>query len=187
MNRNRLFLYLFIVPVTLLLFANCTGSNNIKPVSVDHLLTNASSLIDETVIVDGLCTHVCAKSGMKLFLQGSNAAQTVRAESDATLGKFDPGNIGKQVRIRGKLVEERIDEAYLQELEKEISDSTLVSHGEGGEGCETEQAAEGVAAGSSEMESVNQFRQQIAERKAKEGKEYLSQYHIAAESCQIID
>jgi len=190
MNRNRLFLNLFVVSVTLLLFANCTGSRNAKPVSVDHLLTNAGSLIGETVIVDGLCTHVCAKSGMKLFLQGSDAAHTLRAESDATLGKFDPENVGKKVRVWGKLVEERIDEAYLQELEKEINSNVLLSHGEGGEGgegCETEQAAEGVATGSSEMERVNQFRQQIAERKASEGKEYLSQFHIAAESCQIID
>ena len=187
MNRNRLFLNLFVVSVTLLLFANCTGSRNSKPVSVDHLLTNAGSLIGETVIVDGLCTHVCAKSGMKLFLQGSDAAHTLRAESDATLGKFDPENVGKRVRVRGKLVEERLDEAYLQDLEKQLNDSTLVSHGEGGEGCETEQAAEGVTTGSSETERVNQLRQQIAERKASEGKEYLSQYHIAAESCQMID
>lgn len=124
---------------------------------------------------------------MKLFLQGSDAAHTVRAESDATLGKFDPENVGKRVRVRGKLVEERLDEAYLQDLEKQLNDSTLVSHGEGGEGCETEQAAEGVTTGSSETERVNQLRQQIAERKASEGKEYLSQYHIAAESCQMID
>ena len=187
MNRNRLFSNMFALTMMLLLFTNCTGNKNSKPVSVDDLLTNAGSLIGETVIVDGLCTHVCAKSGMKLFLQGSDAAHILRAESDATLGKFDPENIGMQVRVRGRLVEERLDEAYLQDLEKQINYTTLVSHGEGGEGCETEQAAEGVAIGSSETERVNQLRQQIAERKAKEGKEYLSQYYLAAESCQIID
>lgn len=90
------------------------------------------------------------------------------------------------MRVTGKLVEERIDEAYLQEMEKEINDSTVVSHGEGGAGCETEQKAEGVTAGSSEMERVNNFRARIAERKAKDGKEYLSFYHIAADSYQIM-
>lgn len=187
MNRNRLFLNVFAVAVSILLFASCTGNSNAKPMSVDELLTNAASMIDETVIVDGLCTHVCEKSGMKLFLQGSDATNTLRAESDATLGKFDPENIGQRVRIRGKLVEERLDEAYLQELEKKISDSALAVHGEGGKGCETEEAAEGVTIDSSERERVNQLRQKIAERKAAEGKEYLSQFHIAAESCQIID
>ena len=187
MNRNRFFINLFAAAVSILIINGCSGNSNSKPMSVDDLLTNAASLIDETVIVDGLCTHICQKSGMKLLLQGSDAAHTVRAESDATLGKFDPENVGKRVRVRGKLVEERLDEAYLQDLEKQLNDSTLVSHGEGGEGCETEQAAEGVTTGSSETERVNQLRQQIAERKASEGKEYLSQYHIAAESCQMID
>lgn len=187
MNRNRLFLNLFATVVSILLLSGCAGNSNSKPMNVDDLLTNAASLIDEQVVVDGLCTHVCQKSGMKLFLQGSGEAQTVRVESDATLGKFDPENAGKKVRVWGKLVEERLDEAALQEMEKQLIDSTLVSHGEAGEGCETEQAAEGVTTGSSEKERINQLRQQITVRKAAEGKEYLSQYHIAAVSSQIID
>jgi len=154
--------------------------------NVDELLMNAASLTGETVVVEGLCTHVCAKSGMKLFLQGSDQAHTLRAESDATLGKFDPNSADKQVRLRGKLVEDRIDEAYLQQWEEQIRESTLVVHGEEGEGCATEQAAEGVAAGSSEMEQVQQYRRQIADRKAAEGKDYLSQYHLAAETVQML-
>jgi len=100
--------------------------------NVDELLMNAESLAGETVIVEGHCTHVCAKSGMKLFLQGTDKKQTLRAESDATLGKFDPASVEKNVRVRGKLVEEQ------------ISDNSPVSHGEEGEGCETEQAAEKI-------------------------------------------
>ncbi|MEA4996658.1 MAG: hypothetical protein VB079_09220, partial [Petrimonas sp.] len=64
--------------------------------------------------------------------------------------------------------------------------STTVTHGEGGEGCETEQKAEGVAVGSSEMDRVNEFRTRLAERKASEGKDYLSFYHIAADSYSIV-
>lgn len=187
MNRTRLFFHLLVLSVTLLLFADCTGNNENKPMNVDELLMNAEALAGETVIVEGRCTHICAKSGMKLFLQGKDKEHTLRAESDAMLGKFDPNSANRQVRVRGKLVEDRIDEAYLQEWEQQIRESTLVAHGEGGEGCETEQAAEGVTAGSSETEKVLQFRRQIAERKEKEGKAYLSLYHIAAESYQIID
>ncbi len=186
MNRTRFFFHLMALSATLLLFADCTGTNRNKPMNVDELLMNAASLTGETVIVEGLCTHVCAKSGMKLFLQGSDPAHTLRAESDATLGKFDPNSADRQVRLRGILVEDRIDEAYLQEWEQQIRESTLVTHGEGGEGCETEQAAEGVVAGSSEMDQVQQYRRQIAERKATEGKEYLSLYHLAAETVQIV-
>ena len=129
MNRTRFFPQLLVLSVTLLLFADCADNNRNRPMSVDELLMNAEALAGETVIVEGLCTHVCAKSGMKLFLEGTDKTQTLRAESDATLGKFDPASVDRNVRVRGKLVEEQ------------ISDNTLVSHGEEGEGCETEQAA----------------------------------------------
>jgi len=65
--------------------ADCSGN---RPMNVDELLMNAESLAGETVIVEGLCTHVCDKSGMKLFLQGTDKTQTLRAESDATLGQI---------------------------------------------------------------------------------------------------
>lgn len=130
MNRTRFFPQLLVLSVTLLLFADCAG--NRRPMNVDELMMNAEALAGETVIVEGLCTHVCTKSGMKLFLQGTDKTQTLRAESDATLGKFDPASVEKNVRVRGKLVEEQ------------ISDNSPVSHGEEGEGCETEQAAEKI-------------------------------------------
>ncbi len=129
MNRTRFFSQLLVLSVTLLLFADCAGNNRNRPISVDELLMNAEALAGESVIVEGLCTHVCTKSGMKLFLQGTDKTKTLRAESGATLGKFEPASVDKMVRVRGKLVEEQ------------VSDNTPASHGEEGEGCETEQAA----------------------------------------------
>lgn len=154
--------------------------------SVDDVLTNAESLIDQSVTVEGVATHVCSKSGMKLFLRGENEDQTLRVESSGTIGKFAPEAVDHNVRVEGKLVEERIDEAYCQQLEEEIKNNTLVSHGEGGKACETEQKAENIAVGSSEMGRVNSFRERIAKRKATEGKDYISFYHVAADSYRII-
>ncbi|MCE5225764.1 MAG: hypothetical protein LLG05_07870 [Porphyromonadaceae bacterium] len=68
MNRTRFFPQLLILSVILLLFADCSGN---RPMNVDELLMNAESLAGETVIVEGLCTHVCDKSGMKLFFAGN--------------------------------------------------------------------------------------------------------------------
>lgn len=130
MNRTRFFPQLLVLSVTLLLFAHCAG--NRRPMNVDELMMNAEALAGETVIVEGLCTHVCTKSGMKLFLRGTDDTKMIRAESGSTLGKFDPAIVDKHVQVRGKLVEEQ------------ISDNTPASHGEEGKGCETEQAAEKV-------------------------------------------
>lgn len=186
MKKNRSYLFILVAAMTAF-FASCSGNTKNTPMDVDELLTNAESFIDQVVIVEGTATHVCAKSGMKLFLEGESGGQTLRVESSGTLGKFDPEMVDQKVRVQGKLVEERIDEAYCQKLEEEIRNNTHVSHGEGGEGCATEQRADGVEIGSSEMERVNNFRARIAERQATEGKDYFSLYHIAAESYHIIE
>ncbi len=99
------------------------------------MMTNSESLAGETVIVEGLCTHVCSKSGMKLFLQDSNKSITLRAESDATLGKFDTTCVGKQVRVHGILVKETIDETLQHDHPSETEENSGVEH------CETEDTA----------------------------------------------
>lgn len=177
---------IFAVVFSLLVFSGCTGSSQKGTLTVDNLLSNPGEYVGQPVTVEGLATHVCAKSGMKLFLQGSADTQTVRAESNSTLGKFDEACVGNKVVVKGTLEEERITETDLLKMEQEIVEGTTVTHGEGGEGCETEQKAEGMAVGSSEMDRVNEFRKRLTERKASEGKDYLSFYHIAADSYSIV-
>lgn len=133
MYKNISFSIFFIVATTVMLFTGCTGNSKSQPLSVDKLLIDASSLVDKTVIVEGLCTHVCSKSGMKLFLQGTDETKTVWAESGAALGKFDPASVDKKVRVRGKLVEEQI---------VEDNPETHAGHGAEGDSCETEEIAE---------------------------------------------
>lgn len=181
MKRNT-FIYI-IFWVAAIFLGSCSGNQADKTLGVDKLLTDAELLTGQIVTVEAVCTHVCSKSGMKLFLN-DGGDQTVRVESNSTIGKFDKEAVDKTVRVRGTLVEERIDEAYYQKLEEEIRNNTLTSHGEG---CETEQKAEGVATGSSEMERVNNFRARITERKTAEGKDYLSFYHIAAVSYKVVE
>lgn len=98
----------------LLLFAlifvslcSCT-ENKTKVLGVDELMTQAEGLVGEKITVDGICTHVCEKSGMKLFLMGSNENMSVRAESSGALGKFDENCVDKNVRVTGVLVEDSV-------------------------------------------------------------------------------
>ena len=120
-----------------LILSGCTG--NSKTLTVDNVLSNPEEFVGQLITVEGFATHVCQKSGMKLFLQGSSDAQSIRAESNSTLGKFNEECVDNKVVVKGTLVEDRITEADLQEMEKEIAEGTNVTHGEGGEGCETEQ------------------------------------------------
>lgn len=135
MKRTDSFFYFFLMAAALLLFTHCTGNGKQTPMQVDEVMAISETLAGETVIVEGLCTHVCSKSGMKLFLQDSDQSITLRAESDATLGKFDTTCVGRQVRVRGILIKETIDETLHHDLPAEPAEIDGVDH------CETEDTA----------------------------------------------
>lgn len=188
MKQRKLLIAAALVVASALILSGCSGnkSENKGTFTVENILADADNLIGNTIDIEGVCTHVCSKSGMKMFVADNEEAQTIRVESNSSIGKFDKEAEGSKVRVRGKLVEDRLTEADLQEMEKEVAEGTAVQHGEGGAGCETEQQAEGIEVGSSEMERINAFRTRIAERKAAEGKDYLSFYYIDAESYRIL-
>lgn len=136
MKQVSAFLHIFFLTLPLLVFTQCNEGSKQKTMNVDELMVNTLSLTGETVIVEGLCTHVCSKSGMKLFLQGNDSSITLRAESDATLGKFDPNAEGKMVRVIGILEKDPTDiAATLHEHGTVLNDSTESAN------CEEEESA----------------------------------------------
>ncbi len=66
-----------------------------------------------------------------------------------------------------------------------MKDQTAEQHGNGETGCSAEQQAHGETVANSEEKRIAAFRARIADRKAKEGKEYLSFYHIDGDSYEI--
>ncbi|MFA7104293.1 MAG: hypothetical protein WC165_04040 [Dysgonamonadaceae bacterium] len=128
--QKKSFLSVITLSVILLsvMFMGCT--NNVKTLSVDELLEQASALAGKQVVIEGIATHVCQKSGMKLFLKGNADDKTIRAESNSSIGKFDPNAVDKKVRVQGILVEEIVKEADHHETENLVTDSAA---------CETEQ------------------------------------------------
>ncbi|WP_321480650.1 hypothetical protein [uncultured Bacteroides sp.] len=152
---------------------------------VDSLLAKADSLVKQKVVVEGVCTHICAHGGRKIFLMGSDDTQTIRIEA-GEVGKFEQKCVNSIVRVTGTLVEDRIDEAYLQNWEEKLKAKAAEQHGKGEQGCSTEKQARGETA-NTPQKRIADFRSKIAKRKAKEGKEYLSFYHIEATSYEIVE
>ena len=153
---------------------------------VDSLLAVAESLADRPVVVEGICTHTCAHGGTKLFLMGSDDTKTIRVEAGEKIGSFPQEVVNHIVTIDGILREQRIDEAYLVCWEAQAEAQTDEKHGENGAGCDSEQKARGEAVGAvSTADRIAAFRRRIADRKAREGKDYLSFYYIDAEAFSI--
>lgn len=156
-------------------------------IEVDTLLSRAADLTGSKVTVEGICTHICQHGGKKIFLMGTDDTKSIRIEAGEGIGVFDAGCVNNVVRVTGRLVEDRIDESYLANWERSLADQTAEEHGTEGEGgCDTEKQARGESLTASTAQRIADFRARIAERKQREGKEYLSFYHVEAESYEIL-
>ena len=63
---------LFILAVTLVAFTACQKKAEQKAETVysaDQVLEQAANLVDQTILVQGKCIHLCKHSGKKAFLQ----------------------------------------------------------------------------------------------------------------------
>ena len=153
--------------------------------SIDEVMEKAADLVEQTVVIEGVCTHTCSHGAKKMFLVGSDDSKTLRIEA-GELGAFDTKVVNNVVTVKGIIKEERIDEAYLQDWEARLNAQTEEKHGNGdGEGgCDTEKNARGETANTTEGR-IADFRAKIAAEKEKTGKEYLAFYHVVANSYEI--
>lgn len=155
----------------------------VKAMSIDEVMAKASELVDQKVVIEGVCSHTCSHGAKKMFLVGSDDSKTLRIEA-GELGAFDTKVVNQQVTVNGTLKEERIDEAYLQDWEARLKANTEEHHGHGEGGCDTEKNARGETAKTAEGR-IADFRAKIAAEKEATGKEYLSFYHVVADSYEI--
>ena len=153
--------------------------------SIDEVMEKAADLVEQTIVLEGVCTHTCSHGAKKMFLVGSDDSKTLRIEA-GELGAFDTKVVNNVVTVKGTLKEELIDEAYLQDWEARVKAQTEEKHGNGdGEGgCDTEKNARGETANTTEGR-IADFRAKIAAEKEATGKEYLAFYHVVANSYEI--
>ena len=160
-------------------------TEEIAAMSIDEVMEKAADLVEQTVVIEGICTHTCSHGAKKMFLVGSDDSKTLRIEA-GELGAFDTKVVNNVVTVKGIIKEERIDEAYLQDWEARLKAQTEEKHGDGdGEGgCDTEKNARGETANTTEGR-IADFRTKIAAEKEATGKEYLAFYHVVANSYEI--
>ena len=161
------------------------SSEEVAPVAleVDQVLADPDSLVGDTIEIEGICTHICKHGGGKIFLMGSDDTKTLRVEAGESIGSFPQETVNSIVRVTGVLVEDRIDEDYLAQWEAQIADQAKETQGEGG--CAADMKANAEAATNSVLERIANFRSRIAERTEREGKPYVSLYHMEGLSYEI--
>ena len=163
-----------------------TSTEEVAPATleVDQVLADPDSLVGDTIKVEGICTHICKHGGGKIFLMGSDDTKTLRVEAGESIGSFPQETVNSIVRVTGVLVEDRIDEDYLAQWEAQIADQAKEAQGEGG--CAADMKANAEAEANSVRERIANFRSRIAERTEREGKAYVSLYHMEGLSYEIL-
>lgn len=151
---------------------------------VDQVLADPDSLVGDTIKVEGVCAHICKHGGGKIFLMGSDDTKTLRVEAGESIGSFPQETVNSIVRVTGVLVEDRIDEDYLAQWEAQIADQAKEAQGEGG--CAADMKANAEAEANTVRERIANFRSRIAERAEREGKAYVSLYHMEGLSYEIL-
>lgn len=162
-----------------------TSAEEVAPAAleVDQVLADPDSLVGDTIEIEGICTHICKHGGGQIFLMGSDDTKTLRVEAGESIGSFPQETVNSIVRVTGVLVEDRIDEDYLAQWEARIADQAKETQGEGG--CAADMKANAEAEANSVRERIANFRSRIAERTEREGKPYVSLYHMEGLSYEI--
>ena len=163
-----------------------TSTEEVNPAAleVDQVLADPDSLVGDTIKVEGVCAHICKHGGGKIFLMGSDDTKTLRVEAGESIGSFPQETVNSIVRVTGVLVEDRIDEDYLAQWEARIADQAKETQGEGG--CAADMKANAEAEANTVRERIANFRTRIAERTEREGKAYVSLYHMEGLSYEIL-
>lgn len=178
-----------------LFLAGCGGNNASKEnandveaaLTVDDILDNPEQYVGKTVVIEGECSHLCKYGGKKAFLASAKSDKTLRADANGKEFKaFPKETIHQVLRVTGTVMETRIDEAAVEKMEADYNKAVEV-HGENVEvGCDAEKQAQGQAELNTYAARMQDYRNKIAERLAKEGKAYVSQYYLVADGYEIV-
>ena len=153
---------------------NQVKNKEIVLLTVDQLLDQKDKLVNQEVILKGTVDHVCKHSGKRAFVFGSTEDLRIKIEAGGEIRGFDADLIGSDIEVRGILIEQRIDDAYINQME----DSMKENHdGEGdGERHDDEENKK-------QEDQIKKLREEIASTE----KGYKSIYHVDGISFTKID
>lgn len=99
---------------------SATADENIM--TVDELLDNIDNLIDSSVVFTGEVDHVCKHGGTKMVVFNPETDNSIHVDAGAS-GNFRADEVANQnVIVWGKVVEMRVDEAYIDNLQAELDE-----------------------------------------------------------------
>jgi len=136
--------YLFLIIPALMLFScentqDADGTSEIEIINATDFDSLAGDFVNKEVIIEGTCVHTCKHGGGKMHIVGTDPDVRVVVMATDESGKFNADMEGVKYIVTGKVLETRIDSAYLAKWEEEL----LAGETEGGDGVKHKHGEEG--------------------------------------------
>ena len=175
------------VVFVLLVLAACGGNQGAEPQAGQEmqaealpslvpqdLLDNPEQYVGQIVTLTGTVQHVCEVTGKRMFLSGpDNPDKTFKVTAGRDIGEFPIELNGSDVTARGEVKVQKIDQAYLDNWETELSTGVKPEAAHQGHGSEGEDHE-------SEEEGARSQLANMREALAKSGKDQLLFYSLEA-------
>lgn len=162
------------------------AGNDYTQITVAEFEQKAPDLVDKQVKIKGLVVHTCKHGGKRMFITAEGTEERVEIKAGENIDSFDAEMEGSDVMVTGILREEKVDQAYLDEWEKEIleesGDKMKIHEGEEKTAMEEEQK-EADDHHSGDLETVNNLRKELEES----GKDQLSFYSVECISYEMLE
>lgn len=136
--------------------ASCGNSNKVETdvdttdlatasvLTVDQLLADCDQYLNDTVTVEGVCTHLCKHGGTKAFLANPDttaaAPMLLCLATDAMGGAFDPSCPGQTLTLSGIVRPNTVNASVLNAHAERMKSQAEAGH------CDTESKAFGTIA-----------------------------------------
>jgi hypothetical protein len=141
----------------------------------------AGQYIGRSVEVTGIVDHVCKHGGKKMFLVDESSDARVKITTGDDMAAFTQNLVGETVRVRGMVVEQRVDEEYINEMEDKAASGISKKEGDGLHlKGEKENENNNASAQSDKAEKLK-------EELKKSGNDYISFFSIKATDFSIVD
>jgi len=86
--------------------------------TVAQVLENAADNVDKAIVVTGKVKHVCQHSGRRCFLVGAEGT-SLKIEAFGDLKEFNKDIMGKTIKVKGILKEQRISKEEIEKIAAE--------------------------------------------------------------------
>lgn len=168
---------LFAIFLSVLIFVACSNEvpqEEAATLTVAEITAKTSEYVGKTISITGTVVHVCKHGGKRLFMVGEDSKERFKVTAGTSVGSFDVKLEGSDVVVTGLVEEQRVDEAFLNSWEEEITAETKPEVGhEGHDQGEKEEDNEG-----DQKKKIEAMRKKLVDS----GKEYLSFHSMKCES-----